>query len=99
VRALSNGTVDGPAVYSAASTWTESTIKWADRPVRGTSVIADAGVIAANATVEYDVKPLVSGDGAVTFGLIGTSDDGVDFASREDGTVSRRPQLVVTFGG
>jgi hypothetical protein len=97
VRALSNGTVDGPAVYSADSTWTESTIKWSSRPARGTSVIADAGAIAGNATVEYDVKPLVSGDGTVTFALIGTSDDGIDLASREDAL--KRPQLVVTFGG
>jgi hypothetical protein len=99
VRALSNGTVNGPAVHSAPSTWTETTIKWSNKPVYGTSVIADAGAIAANATVEYDVKPLVSGNGDVAFALVGTSDDGVDFAAREDGTASRRPQLVVTYGG
>ena len=99
VRALSNGTVDGPAVFTASNDWTQSTIKWTNRPARGTTVIGDVGAIAANATVEYDVKPVVSGDGTVTFALIGTSTDGVDFASRENVGRDEASELIVTFAG
>jgi hypothetical protein len=31
--------------------------------------------------------------------MVGTSDDGVDFGSRENGTSTNRPRLVVTYGG
>ena len=94
-----NGTVDGPALFTASSTWSQSTITWLNRPARGTSAIGDVGAIAANATVEYDVKPVVSGNGTVTFALIGTSGDGVDFASRENSDATKRPKLIVTFAG
>jgi len=97
--ATSNGTVDGPALFTAASTWSQSTITWLNRPVRGTTAIGDVGAIAANATVEYDVKPVVSANGAITFALISTSGDGVDFASREDSDATKRPKLIVSFAG
>ena len=99
LRSGSNGTVDGPAVHTAPNTWTETGITWSNRPVRNAAVIADTGKVAANVTLDYDVKPVVSGDGTVTFVLVGTSDDGVDFASRQNGTASKRPRLVVTYGG
>jgi len=99
LRALSNGTVDGPALFTASSTWSQSTITWLNRPARGTTAIGDVGAIAGNATVEYDVKSVVSGNGTVTFALIGTSGDGVDFASRENSDATKRPRLLVTFAG
>jgi PKD repeat protein len=99
LRALNNGTVDGPALFTASSTWSQSTITWLNRPARDTAVIGDVGAIASNANVEYDVKPVVTGDGIVTFALIGTSGDGVDFASRESSDATKRPRLIVTFAG
>jgi PKD repeat protein len=99
LRSGSNGTVDGPAVHTAPNTWTETGIKWSNRPVHDAAVIADIGKVSANVAVEYDVKPVVSGNGTVTFVLVGTSDDGVDFAARENGTSSKRPRLVLTYGG
>jgi glucose/arabinose dehydrogenase len=99
VRALSNGTVDGPAVFTASNTWSQSTINWNTRPARDTTVIGDVGAIAANATVDYDVKPVVSSNGTITFALIGTSTDGVDFASRENSDATKRPRLIVTLAG
>jgi hypothetical protein len=44
--------------------------------------------------VEYDVTTLVTGEGTYSFVLIGDSDDGVRFSSRES---SNGPQLVVTL--
>jgi hypothetical protein len=49
--------------------------------------------------VEWNVTPLVTTNGARSFVLAGTSNDGANFASRQDGTSSRRPQLIVTYGG
>ena len=98
LKAGSNGTVDGPAVFTSSGTWTETGIKWSNKPAHDATVIGDVGSIAANATVDYNVIPVVSGNGTFTFVLVGTSDDGVDFASRENGTSSKRPRLLITTG-
>ncbi len=95
VRAYT-GTVDGPAVYATNPAWTETAINWNNRPPRTSTAHDDKGAIAANTWVEYDVTPLVSGDGSYSFNLVGASSDGVDFRSRE--TLAERPELVVTTG-
>ena len=98
LTAGSNATADGPALYTGSNTWTETGIKWNNKPARNTTLIGDAGKINANATVDYDVKSLVSGNGTVTFVLVGTSIDGVDFGSREQGTTAKRPRLLIATG-
>ena len=45
------------------------------------------------------MKPLVTGNGAVTFSLVSASNDGASFASREYADTTKRPQLIVTSGG
>ena len=57
----------------------------------------DKGAIAAGAIAEWDVTPLVNGNGPVGIALAQASADGANFASREDPTSSRRPQLIVTY--
>jgi PKD repeat protein len=94
-----NATVDGPAAYGTSSTWTETAINWSNRPARTSGPHDDRAAIAAGATAEWNVTPLVTGNGAVSVALVATSNDGANFAAREDSTASRRPQLVVTFGG
>jgi hypothetical protein len=49
--------------------------------------------------VEYDVLPAVSGNGDLSFVLVGDSADGASFASRETSDATKRPRLVVTFTG
>jgi chitodextrinase len=99
---VTNGTVDGPAVYSATpNTWTESgtgSITWANRPERQGPGVDDKGAIAASNWVEYNVTSLVGGGGTRTLALATTSTDGVDFSSRE-ATATQRPQLVVEVQG
>jgi PKD repeat protein len=95
--ATNNATVDGPAAYGASSSWTETGINWANRPARTSGPLDDKGPIGTGMYVEWDVTPLVTGNGTISIALATTSGDGVDFASREDGTASRRPQLVVTY--
>ncbi len=50
--------------------------------------------IATSTWVDYDVTPLVTGDGTLSVVLKTLSTDGVNFASRE--ATSNRPQLLVT---
>jgi parallel beta-helix repeat protein len=88
-----NGTVDGPAVYSTALSWTERGLTWNNRPGITSAGMDDKGAIGANAWVEFNVMPLVTGNGTYSFALIGSSTDGVTFKSREGSPV---PQLVIT---
>ena len=88
----SSGSVDGPAIFATASTWSESTITWANRPARSGPALDDRAAIAVGAWVDYNVTSLVIGDGTVDLVLGQTSNDGVDFHSREG---VQKPQLVV----
>jgi chitodextrinase len=86
-------TADGPAVYTTASTWSESTITWANRTTRVGTGVDDKGSIPTGAWVDFNVTSLVPGNGDYNFVLAGTSTDGIDFQSRE---ATNKPQLVVT---
>jgi parallel beta-helix repeat protein len=89
----SSATTDGPAVYATSSTWSETGISWSNRPARVGGVIADKTAVQANSWVEYDVTPLIVGNGAYAFILATNSADGIDFSAREAG--SNKPQLVL----
>ena len=47
VYAFNDASNNGPAVYGAGSSWTESTLTWANRPGRTAAPTANAGAIAA----------------------------------------------------
>lgn len=91
-----NGTGNGPEVFSADNGWDELTVTWATKPTRGGASIFDAGAIPAGGWYEFDVTSLVTGDGAVTFNLVSVSTDAVKFQSRE--VAGSEPQLIVTTG-
>jgi PKD repeat protein len=97
MRALSDGTNDGPALYSAAGGWTETGVKWSNRPSFGDTAVEDKAKVGSNSTVEFDVKSLVSGNGELNLGLRQTATDGLELASREYGTASRRPVLEIIY--
>lgn len=94
---VTNGSTNGPAVYATATTWDEMQLTWANRPPLLGSASDDKAAIAVGAWVEFDVTPLVAGDGTYSFILKPTSSDGTDFSSREANL--NRPELVVTFAG
>jgi uncharacterized repeat protein (TIGR01451 family) len=94
-----SGTANGPAAYKTGSSWSETGISWGNRAARTSGATDDKGSIGSGAWVEYDVKPLVSGDGTHSFVLATSSTDGVDFHSREASDSTRRPRLVVTYAG
>jgi parallel beta-helix repeat protein len=88
-----NGSVDGPAVYGTNLNWTESGLTWNNRPTITSPRMDDKGSISTNTWVEFNVTPLVTGDGTYSFALIGISTDGVTFSSHEGSQV---PQLVIS---
>ena len=97
LTAAFNGTVDGPGVHPVTGDWSESGVTWSTRPGHGATAAADAGAIASNAKVEYDVTSLVTGDGQLDLALIAASTDGVELSSREHTNAAKRPLLEVTF--
>jgi myo-inositol-hexaphosphate 3-phosphohydrolase len=92
-----NGSIDGPAVYTTGTAWSETEITWNARPARTSAALADKAAIAVNSWVEYDVTPAVTGNGSYSFDLGATSSDGVDLNARE--AAANRPELVVTSSG
>ena len=87
------GSVDGPALYSAPSTWQETTITWNNRTTRGTTAFGDFGAVTAGSWVVYDVSSAITGNGEYTFVLATTSNDATDFDSRE---TANTPRLLLS---
>lgn len=94
VFATTNGSNNGPAVYSTDTSWTETGIAWNNRPGRTSGAVDNKGSIGTNTWVEYNVTPLVQGNGTFNFVLAADSTDGISFSSRQG---SQPPQLVITF--
>ncbi len=90
-----SATVDGPQIYTASNAWEETTITWNARPGLLAGPSGDVGAIRSGTWVEFDVTSLVSGGGPITLAVVGTSTDGVSFASRE--ASANRPQLVIQY--
>ena len=93
VFVLTDTTKNGPAVYLANNSWTESGMTWNTKPALLSGPSDNKGALTANTWVEYDVSSLLSGNGTYTFALIADSSDGADFSSREGGSPA---QLVIT---
>ena len=94
VYVTTNGTGNGPAVALANNAWTESAMIWNNKPSLLSGTVDNKGALAINTWVEYDVTPLLNGNGAYTFALIADSTDGAEFSSREGAVPA---QLVVTY--
>jgi acid phosphatase type 7 len=91
-----SGTANGPAVYTAPTTWSETGVTWSTRPPRTSGAQDDNATIAASSWVEWNVTPFVGGNGTFSFDVATDSSDGIDFRSRE--STSLRPELVLTVG-
>ncbi len=90
---VTNGTGDGPAVFAAASAWSEATITWSNQPGPTGAAVADVRSVPANAWLDLDLTPLVRGNGVVSVVLVSTSSDGFEARSRES---DHPPQLVIS---
>jgi hypothetical protein len=90
-----SSTVDGPSVYAAASSWTETGITWNTRPALTSGGMDNKGSISTGVWVQYNVTPLVTANGTYTFALrTTTGTDSVSFSSREG---SQPPQLILNI--
>lgn len=99
VRAYAtNGSTNGPAIFGVDGAWSELGLTWATRPLAAGAASDDKGSVPKGTYVEFDVTPMVEGDGTYDFVLMPTSTDGMNLASREEPTVDRRPALVLTLG-
>jgi hypothetical protein len=78
------------------STWTESSINWSNAPALGGTFVAPGGAATLGSWVEFDVTPVVTGNGTYSFGLGSTSTNSAYFSSREGASP---PVLVVQGGG
>jgi len=79
--------------YANSSTaWTQSGLTFAKAPAVGAK-LAQAGSVANNTWVEYDVTAAVTGNGTVSFALTTPSGNSVYYYSRE--AASNRPELIV----
>ena len=96
LRSISD-TQDGPAVFRTTAPWSETGVTWANRPPAAGAALADAGPIAAGTITDLDVTSAVTGPGAVSFKLTGTSADAIDLHSREAATPSNSPSLQLTM--
>jgi hypothetical protein len=76
---------------SSETSWTESTITYANAPTFGAAV-SSTGPFASGAYVEIDVTQLISGDGTYTIVLTGPGTTGLSLGSSES---TNPPQLVV----
>jgi uncharacterized repeat protein (TIGR01451 family) len=92
-------TVDGPAAYLTGTSWSESGITWSNRAARTSGATDDKAALAAAVWAEWNVTPLVTGNGTYSFALATTSTDGITFASREDASSALWPQLIVSYVG
>lgn len=90
-----SSTVDGPAVYSTDPNWSETTLTWNNQPALTSAGLDKKGAIASGIWVEYNVTPLVTGNGTYSFALVTASTDGVSFSSHEG---SQPAQLVINYG-
>jgi hypothetical protein len=90
----SNGSADGPSVYSTTNSWTETGITWSNRPARTSGALDRRATVPDNAWTEWDVTSAVTGNGTYSFVLATASSDGVYWDSRE---ATNKPVLVLTF--
>jgi hypothetical protein len=90
-----DGSVDGPTLYPAATAWNERKATWNTRPARTGAAAADVGAVSPGTWVSFDVTTLVTGNDTYAFDLATASADETVFSSREAKIKSQRPQLVI----
>ena len=88
--------VAGTLYRVASQTWAENVTWNTAPPADPTPLASPTGKAVTGTWVTFNLASLVSGDGTYSVQIASSSNDGVDFASREATTASQRPQVVVT---
>ena len=90
---VTNGTRNGPSVYTVSNSWSENTVAWNVRPATLSGPRDDKGALARNQWVVWDVTPWVTANGTYSFALKQGAADATGFMSRE---TPKSPTLVIT---
>jgi chitodextrinase len=90
-----DGSKLGGLFSTASSSWTQSSVTWANAPAAGPRV-ATLNAVAAGTWRDIPLAAsAVTADGAVSFRVDSTSSDGADYDSKEAGP-ALAPQLILT---
>jgi Big-like domain-containing protein/calcineurin-like phosphoesterase family protein len=87
--------VGGSVARVASQTWGEN-VPWNSAPVADPLPVATISKAAKNTWAQFNVLPIITGDGTYSMRISSTSIDGVAFVSREGANTAQRPQLVLT---
>lgn len=83
------------------NSWTESALKYSNRPTEAGTALGTATANAAGTYVELDVTSFVKNytGNILSFRIVGLIEDaGADLASKENSTSSKRPLLIINGG-
>jgi fibronectin type 3 domain-containing protein len=89
----------GGDAYGTSDAWTEGAVTWNSAPAATTAKLSSVPTaVSLNTAYQFDVTPLVTGDGNVNVLLASINSDGARYFSRESST-AQAPQLKVTCAG
>ena len=87
-----DGSPVGGLLFPTSNSWTETGIKWSNKPAATGGQIAALGTVGTNVWVEVDVSSAVAGGGPVSFLATSSSSNTALYQSRETATP---PELVI----
>ena len=79
-------------LLGTSTPWRETSLTWNNAPLLAGAVVASLAAVSAGTWVEFDVTPLVTGNGSVSFGVSSSSSNSVYYHSKQG---ANRPELVV----
>jgi acid phosphatase type 7 len=93
------GSDDGGAAYQASDDWQETSLTWntyqATPGLVGPAITASVGAVNIGQTVDFNVTPVVTGDGRYDFAIQSGSADLIKYLSRERG--AKGPALILEY--
>jgi parallel beta-helix repeat protein len=91
-----NPSITGGSIYAVQdNTWQENMLSYNNRPPVADTALDTLGPVNLGDTVAFEVTSAITGDGTYSFAILPDSSDGVDFASRENSSVT--PVLEILF--
>jgi len=94
VANVENASNSGGSIHLANCSWAENTVTWNTRPAFNALAIASKGTVSVGQTVDFDVTPVITGDGLYCFTIDSGNGNFVEYRSRE--ATAGGPQLLVS---
>src|SRR6185503_18515640 len=94
-----DGSTNGGDFYATFTTsWSESSVVWANAPAPNTTRIASLGAVEVGTTYDVDVTSAVQADGPLSLRASTPTSSAARYLSKE-GSATAGPRLVVTCAG